>query len=199
MSDFLEGVSRSIPTLFYDTLARICPGAAFVFFIGLKDRTSLSSASEQLIVLVVGGYITGVLLTVISAAIFYGQLDLLGRLSTRFKPLCPSQIWDQINAIDAHCERHAMLLVKIEAEMTLCHNLFVGFVILIGLQRAGYLLNRSLLFDLSTPIAWILGGTLFAAVVHRTGILSRRIHVLARLVPADAARENEEMETEQQS
>jgi len=186
MSEFLENVSRSVPVLFYDLLTRICPGAVFLYFAGLsgKQRSPTSGTMEALdfIMLVFGGYIVGILLTVISSLMFDAPLELLGRLSTRLGRLSPNQIWDQIDSIDIRSERHAMLLVKVEAEMTFCQNLFVVFLALIALQRAGYLVHENTLFDLGKPVAWVVGSIILAAVVHRTLILFRRVRILTRLL-----------------
>ncbi|HMD75830.1 MAG TPA: hypothetical protein VKG86_00510 [Terracidiphilus sp.] len=183
-SDLSEKLLQSIPTLFYDALARVCPGGAFLYFLAKQGPLISSVTTPDLIMFVVGGYITGVLLTAISSMIFDGPLELLSRLSVRLQRLSPNRLWDQIDALDAHNERHAKLLIKIDAEMTSCQNLFVGFVALVTLQSAGYLINESLLFDLRKPIAWVIGTAILVAVVHRTLILYRRVRVLARTAPS---------------
>src|SRR5260370_8395084 len=86
--------------------------------------------------------------------------------------------------LGVYSEGHVMVLVKIDAEMTFCQNLFVAFVGLVALQRAGYLIHENVLFNLGKPVAWVVGGTILAAVVHRTLILYRRVRVITQLVPS---------------
>jgi len=189
MSDFLETVSRVVPVAFYDLVARICPGAAFLFLTGFPSM-QVSPASDpdqsvQAIPLLIGGYIVGILLTVIGSLVFDGSLELIGKLpGKRFKRLAPHLAWEKIDSLGLQSEKHGLLLVKVEAEITLCQNLFIAFGILAILQSYGYLTHRSVLFDFTKPVSWCVGLTLLAAVIHRTGILIRRVDTIERLLPA---------------
>ena len=196
MADFLENVARSVPTLFYDAVARICPGTAFLFFVGKQGLAAPASTGFDLMTLVVGGYIVGVLLTVASSIVFDGPLELLSLLSTRLRGLSPNRLWDQIDSLDVYSERHAMLLAKIDAEMTLCQNLFVAFVALIYLQRGHYLIRDTPVLDVGKPLSWTVGVMILASVVHRTLILYRRVNVLSRLVPTLVATTGKNLVTE---
>lgn len=186
MPDVIESISRSIPVFFYDFLARVCPGAVLLYFVGLPGRLLLSTKLEaaDFAVLAIGGYVIGILLTVISSLVFDGSLELVSHLSKRLHRMSLNHIWDQIDALDRHDERHARLLVKIEAEMTFCQNLFVVFLVLATLQRFDYTTQKNTLFNLSNPVSWIIASTILGAVIHRTSILFRRVHVLTHRLPS---------------
>lgn len=185
MADIIETISQSIPVFFYDVLARLLPGAILLYFVGLPGKPLLSAKLEiaDFVVLAVGGYATGILLTVISSLMFDAPLELISHLSPRFRKVSINRLWDQIDHLDVYNERHARLLVKIEAEMTFCQNLFILFFILVMLQYQNSVVQRNILFDLRKPISWLVAGTIFASVIHRTAILFRRVHVLASALP----------------
>jgi len=186
MADFLENASRIAPVVVYDLVARISPGAVFLYFAGLSGRDFSASGNTAqdlgILSLIFGGYIVGILLTVISSIIFDGPLQLLSRWSRRYAHLSPNAIWNQIDSLDFRSEKHGILLVKIEAEMTLCQNLFVAFWGLVALQYGGYLAGTNPLLDLGRPLAWFICITLLAAVIHRTGIVVQRVKVIENLL-----------------
>jgi hypothetical protein len=128
-SGALDGLGKIIPSIYYDLIARVCAGVAFVTVLLWDHRSLLGDVTWAKITLLLGaGYIVGLVITPLSLP--WGLFQLLVRRMLKM----PDWDWhegpslsDQITARD---KQAGGTLGKMQAESVLCENLFSGFLLL---------------------------------------------------------------------
>jgi hypothetical protein len=136
MSDSSGGLAATVPELYYDLIGRVPPGLVFLgilltsyYPLQVKDITA-----GALIALLFLGYTTGILVSGIGTWLATGLWHLSWRRAVKRNPM----LRDQWNRYDGNlqrlfehlCERNRNVLNKLTAEVMLCANLVVVFVLL---------------------------------------------------------------------
>jgi hypothetical protein len=130
----LEALGKTIPSVYYDLIARVCAGVPFLTMI-LWGRDTFGEITLIKFLLLLGaGYIAGLLLT--SVSVLWGWVDLLILLVLHgpFGWRDWSSRNDEIYVKDKDA---GTTLAKMEAEATLCKNLLTGFLLLLILNDSG--------------------------------------------------------------
>jgi hypothetical protein len=87
--------------------------------------------------------------------------------------------------LDAKSERLGSTLFKIEAEATLCQNLFAAFMTLVILRGCGYLSYAPSLVDPHNRLTWVVGLLILATAIHRTAVVFRRLRSFRQVLGAN--------------
>ena len=153
--DSLSSLMNVIPSVYYDLIARICPGMAFwvaLSFISpvfrkLADLGTFSAAS--LFVLVVLSYLSGIVFTgfsivwdAFSLKLFSLSKGMMEALGLKAKTKLREQwviIADKMEAVAKESEDSGRTVTKALAEVALCQNLVTGLITLavIGFYSGG--------------------------------------------------------------
>nr|BFD41216.1 hypothetical protein FFPRI1PSEUD_27150 [Pseudomonas sp. FFPRI_1] len=151
----LTSIMNVVPSVYYDLIARICPGMAFWIALSFKypilpgvEQQDVPSAitGALLIMLVILSYVSGIvfsgfavlwdLLSIAVLTCTRNMTELLG-LNSR-QPLPFTRKWKivskNIDQVAKANEGAGKVLVKAMAEVTLCQNLLTGFVALAVLE-----------------------------------------------------------------
>lgn len=178
--DPLKEAAKVIPSVYYDLIARVAAGAAVIAAAAWLGSLKIEDPSEHLVLLTLGAYICGMLLTPFGALTAYGA----GKLVELYLPklprckdlkVLPEAEWakgpnDLIAAVNVEA---GATIAKMQAEATLCHNMFVGILALpffgtlnhweywklaaallamTAVYRTGvYLVRQKQLYDLTEP------------------------------------------------
>lgn len=178
--DPLKEAAKVIPSVYYDLIARVAAGAAVIAAAEWLGPLKVEDPSEHLVLLTLGAYICGMLLTPFGALTAYGAGKLVELYLPRL-PKCedlkvlPEEEWakgpnDLIAAVNVEA---GATIAKMQAESTLCHNMFVGVLALLPLafckhwgywfaavvllaiaaiyRTAVYLVRQKQLYDLTEP------------------------------------------------
>jgi hypothetical protein len=130
MSDALDTITKTVPTLYYDLIARFVPGAASLgvliwlspYTLHDVERFTHLSGGAFIGALVGAGYLYGLLLTPLG-----GIPEFLLQVSGKsFEHYSPAWIWNCVDAIGVQKEEAAAVFGKMAAEVTLCENLLAG-------------------------------------------------------------------------
>jgi hypothetical protein len=128
-SGSLSSVGKLIPSVFYDLIARICPGVAFLVGIFWHKRHTfehpVSNAWVGFFLLLGAGYLAGLVLTALSFV--WGPL--IG-LPIQFGLDIPVSEWSRNDKIANVNPEAGATLAKMQAEATLAQNLLTAFIIL---------------------------------------------------------------------
>lgn len=128
-SGSLSSLGKLIPSVYYDLIARICPGVGFLLAllwhkIHIFDGL-VSNAWIAFFILLGAGYIAGLVLTALSSVYFFSVGWLLRRCLH-----VPLDDWHGNDKISKENPEVGMTLAKMGAEETLAQNLLIGFIIL---------------------------------------------------------------------
>jgi hypothetical protein len=150
MADVLEGAEKaaaSIPQLFYDLIARVVPGTAFLLAL-TWDRPETAGAFQRygeaakVLFLLGVGYAAGLTLTGLSnfldMAWWWYAKWLMPRYKGNWEVLCdlkeharaPAEVMQIASKVGRVDRAAADSLSKQFAEVTLCENLLVGLILL---------------------------------------------------------------------
>lgn len=192
--DGLDAVLGVIPAIYYDLIARICPGIAFWLGLSINESRafSLSGASsmvpDNVLLLVVLSYLSGIVLTGFAIFWDYATLGLFLALGTRFSGSLgltsagglPTQWMDIARKMDEIAKKNdeaGRTVTKSLAEVALCENLLTGLIALILIRLC---LGSGFFVDLSKhglPLL-LLGLTFFTAIVFRQAMFLGRVRAL---------------------
>jgi hypothetical protein len=187
-----------VPSMYYDVIARICPGA--VFWIALLQKNNFINSADELInfaapvffMLIFLGYVVG---TVVTGFGFLWDLILFSILSlsgqTRgllnvenFSKMNLSDKWklvfERIDKIGQKNELAERTLIKALAEVALCQNLLSELIILtvIGVFTNGHAFYS--LLDYPGYYIIVLT-TLLAAMIFRQIVFLGRVNNMYRI------------------
>jgi hypothetical protein len=166
----LVELGKVIPSIYYDLIARVGAGVPFLVILFWDRKEFFSDPSWAKIGLLVGaGYVTGLLLTPISflwSPIGWAVAKILGA-PTDWKR--GSYGNDEVSRANAEA---GATLAKMQAEATLCLNLFSGFLLLNILNACWRIIpavneNRSL-------SKWVLLLLAVAVIFRVTAYLGRQ-------------------------
>lgn len=182
-----------IPTVYYDLIARICPGMAFwvaLSFVSpvfgkLSDLGSLSAAN--LFILIVLSYLSGIVFTgfsivwdAFSLIVFsfsQGMQQLLGLNGSKGLASQWQRIAQKMEALAKKSEDPGRIVTKALAEVALCQNLLTGLVVLsiIGFISAGrhFYLPSEFIF----PYV-LIGISLLVSMLFRQAMFLGRVQAL---------------------
>lgn len=153
----MQSIGSLIPTIFYDLIARICPGILFFFIVVSDSRVQpfISKLPDEtsVILLVVSGYVVGFLLDVVTQAgayLFDGLLSYVAFNLTK-RSIWALDVWEVIENMED--TGHSMRMRKYMAELSLFRVLSASWLILWILQvsfvsNLTFTLNFSLLIIL---------------------------------------------------
>src|SRR5207244_231542 len=127
------------------------------------------------LLLIGASYVTGILLNALGALLFDVPLEILSRIFVRARGISPNTLWDELDMLESKSERHGATLFKIEAEATLCQNLFAAFLALVILRVSGHVPYAPSLVDPHNQITWVVGLLILGAAIHRTAVVFRRL------------------------
>jgi hypothetical protein len=197
----LASVLNVVPAVYYDLIARICPGLAFWLSLAIgsevaSGRTvSLSSLPSlvpgNLFVLVVLSYLSGIVLTGFSILWDYSSLAIfsrskktvmpsLGLVEGKSLPIQWQCIADKMEAIAKVSDDAGRIVAKALAEVALCQNLLTGLFALVAIGAAS---KGTLFFDPSS-YWWQLGLlalVFFVAATFRQAMFLGRVHSLYQM------------------
>jgi hypothetical protein len=123
------GLSKVIPSIYYDLIARATPGTAFLVVAGWSQRSSLGGMSWAKIVLLIGaGYLVGLVLTAFSLP--WGLIRLVTLRFCGVEDWKKAFGWSPCDAIGAVSKEAGEILLKMRAEAVLSQNLVAGFAVL---------------------------------------------------------------------
>lgn len=170
----LQELGKVIPSIYYDLIARVCSGIPFLAILLWERIDAFGELTWVKLTLLVGaGYVAGLLLTPLSRLWLPLELLLLKILRI------PIDDWrrglprnDEIAARD---QQAGATLAKMQAEATLCQNLFCAFVLLI-------LLNYTGTFLVPAAGKWVMGLILGLAAIFRTTVYLGRQNNLYEIV-----------------
>jgi len=163
-SGSLSSLGQLIPSVFYDLIARVCPGVAFLVALFWHKRHAIEhlvhNAWVGFFLLLGAGYIAGLLLT---------TLSLLWTVLIGLPIQCAFNIrineWSRNDEIAEVNPEAGTTLAKMQAEATLAQNLLTGFVVLwIAVEKGALCLG---------PIKhypWAIFPVLGGSVVFRTAV-----------------------------
>jgi hypothetical protein len=140
MPDALEKLGESIPSVYYDLIARVVPGGALIALIALTepDVSALFERLEPLagtLVAVAVSYLAGILLTPLGSLLFEAPVLVASRGYAPARQFAADRLWPVIDRIGHRNAALAGTLAKMAAEVTLCQNLMAGTVISLASTR----------------------------------------------------------------
>lgn len=190
----IAAVLNVIPSVYYDLIARIAPGAAFWIALGIKagqplNLQTISAVTPQdAVILVFLGYLTGMVLTGIALPWDYACLAIFRRLPETARSGLGLEknhtlleqwgdVAERMDRLDRVCPEAGRTVAKALAEVTLCQNLLSGLLVLacIGFISDGALFARPAGHLL--PLGLVLA-MLFAAMVFREAMFLGRVQTL---------------------
>lgn len=189
----LSSMLNVVPTIYYDLIARICPGLAFWLAIALSG-SSLGAlgkletlAKEHFVVMLVLSYLAGIVLTgasviwdAITFALFLRIPALRGPLGLE-RQCSFVEAWHEVaqkmESVAKKSEAAGGIVTKALAEVTLCENLLTALLVLSCL---GWLSSGRLFFDPAATLGYLLGAffSLFIAMAFRQLMFLGRVEAL---------------------
>jgi|ERR1700722_6978187 hypothetical protein len=130
----LGAVSKVVPSIYYDLIARVCAGVPFLVVLLWPHRNLFGEITwSKLAILLGAGYVVGMLLTPLSLPwlLVHG----LKRYGFRLKGINFKEGESGTDEIAAKDKEAGETLSKMQAEALLCENLFSGFALLLILNR----------------------------------------------------------------
>ncbi len=185
-----------IPSVYYDLIARICPGMAFwvaLSFVSpvfgkLADLGSLSAAN--LFILIVLSYLSGIVFTGfcivwdgLSLWLFSGSPALMRMLGLKPKAGLAfqfQQIAEQMEAVAKRSEDPGRIVTKALAEVSLCQNLLTGLFVLAALGGLSSGLHFFHPFDYILPYT-LVGVALLVSMLFRQAMFLGRVQALYQM------------------
>lgn len=166
----LKSVGEVVPSLYYDLIARVCAGVPFVLLLvnyqaeKLKPLTSTMGASGTVLLVVLFGYLLGLLLTPLAGSIA-GPIQLLLKKKLGLDRLrwmdYLLEISRRSDAIGVKDRGMGAVIGKMGAERILCQNLLLGSLTVVVLDmRHGYQLG-------SPVLEWLIVALLAILVIQR--------------------------------
>jgi len=166
----LKSVGEVVPSLYYDLIARVCAGVPFVLLLvnyqaeKLKPLTSIMGASGTVLLVVLFGYLLGLLLTPLAGSIA-GPIQLLLKKKLGLDRLrwmdYLLEISRRSDAIGVKDRAMGAVIGKMGAERILCQNLLLGSLTVVVLDmRHGYQLG-------SPVLEWLIVALLAILVIQR--------------------------------
>jgi hypothetical protein len=172
----LKEIGSVIPTVYYDLIARVSAGAPFVIFLVYSNHTKMAEMDQLvgkagiLLLILLGGYLVGMLLTPISG-IFELPFLWFSRGVLNLKQYSFTEgIYQQakrMGIVFASDKESGITVAKMAAEAVLFQNLCTGFLIMLGLRCVHWVD-----FPLSSAMGAVLLLMLLIAIVHR-----RLVHI----------------------
>ena len=183
--DAIKKAAVVVPGIYYDLIARVCPGAAFLA-LAMWGRPTAAAELERttgfllFLLLIGGGYIAGLLLTAVSSVIFFFVFVPLSMVSRKTRFLHPHAFLTRLDEIDKKDDRAGATLTKMYAEMVLAQNLVTGYLLLQGAHWFK-LVSPLVLPTLPSPEAMLILLLLVLCFAHRATAFLHRQHVLSRI------------------
>jgi hypothetical protein len=136
----LTEIAKVVPSVYYDLIARVSAGTPFLVTLLWPYRENYGELTwEKLLLLLGAGYIVGLLLTALSVLWLPVELLIMVVLRT------PMKNWrrglTRNDEIAVRSEQAGATLAKMQAEATLCQNLFSGFSLLVLLNHTNIVLE----------------------------------------------------------
>lgn len=137
----MDKVLSIVPTFYYDLIARILPGTAFLVALTWNNPLTYGTPKDgpQLVLLIGAGYLAGMFLTAVSLIIDFiweGCVEyykkngsLIGISWTKINPTSLFMITAEIDAIRDKKPDVGDILFKMFAEVTASENMLIGYVI----------------------------------------------------------------------
>jgi len=163
MREEAGGLAVSLISL-YDLLTRVIPGSIALIALLWSRQVPLSSVAKELgfedplaayVALLASGFVVGILLTAIAAAVVEIMLQTLARLVPTTVRYTNASTWRRIDAIDRRSAQAAAILAKLAAEVSLCQNLLLVAVLTFVLSARPIGTLTSLLILLVGLFAWV--------------------------------------------
>lgn len=185
-----------VPNVYYDLIARICPGMAFwiaLSFVSpvfgkLADLGTLSAAN--LFVLIALSYLSGIVFTgfsviwdAVSLEVFSINKGMMELLGLKAKTGLREQwvvVAERMEAVAKASEDPGRTVTKALAEVALCQNLLTGLITLavLGLYSAGKHFHSPLEY----PIPYVLtAASLLVSMLFRQAMFLGRVHAIYRM------------------
>lgn len=171
----MDKLGELIPNLFYDLIARICPGILFSAFISLDSRfqfLKLSQVQPTILVVLffVGSYIIGFLIDIVAESAAY-SVNLAICYSIRHfikKDVWTLDTWEVMAKYDYQEDsRYTLFIRKCLAELALFRSLFFAWLLL-------WLFQASLLNSISS-FQRLLVFAILGFAVFRRELSTRRV------------------------
>jgi hypothetical protein len=189
-----QGLYSVVPTLYYDLIARISPGVALLLFFYLYCFGSTPDmkhfpATVALFVMVVLGYLVGIILTgfcIVWDTLTFLVLGSIGKLRAPLgleKPTLIEQ-WETVShRMESIADRSAsggQIVTKALAEVALCENLLTGAVCL-GLL--GQFTRAEMFYDVTSHLVEysLVILALLVSLLFRQAMFLGRVESLHRL------------------
>ncbi|NBF12572.1 hypothetical protein [Pseudomonas sp. Fl4BN1] len=197
----LTSIMNVVPNVYYDLIARVCPGMAFWIVLSFKypilpgvEQEDVPSAitGALLIVLIILSYVSGIVFTgfailwdLLSIAILActrNMTELMGLASQQ--PLRFTQKWKAVSKnIDQVIKENdgaGKILIKAMAEVTLCQNLLTGFVVL-ALLELNYKTPNFIPIPQYKMLYFCIAAALVASMLFRQAMFLGRVKDLHEL------------------
>jgi len=163
MPEGFEKVGEVIPSLFYDLIARIVPGATVAVVVSYLNRKTFHpnvDRVERIALLIGAGYVIGLLLSAISTGILW----VLTR-PPALRSYADEAFWASIKKYQSNKDL-SVLFAKMVAESTCCENFVIAVPLIAKFDpdasaRCGYY--------------WLAGIAAFYVAYVRREILRRRL------------------------
>jgi hypothetical protein len=138
MSDIGERVASVVPSVYYDLIARVLPGAATIAGVMWASRatplnlTSVTGLGEASLLLAVAGaaYVVGLLITPLGSFLCELPLRILGSRVPSVRDFSSQVLWKRIRKVEQADPAFGATLAKMAAEVTLCQNLVAAVVVM---------------------------------------------------------------------
>jgi hypothetical protein len=186
-----------IPNVYYDLIARVCPGMLFWLALAAKGDAlpKVPPLSESpvvmLVVLIICSYVSGIVFTGFSffwdwlCFRIFSAIGITEQLGIKQKPFWKewSRLAKLMDDTEKVNEAAGRVLFKALAEVTLCQNLLSG---LIALGVCGILTNGFWVYSPYTyPIPYAaIGMGLLMAMIFREAMFLGRVKILSEINPA---------------
>jgi hypothetical protein len=163
----LKSFGEVIPSVYYDLIARVCAGVPFILFLvnqqaeKLKPLTSAVGASGTVLLMVLFGYLLGLLLTPLGGSLA-GPIQLLLKKRVGLERLkwmdYLLEISRRSDAIAVKDRAMGAAIGKMGAERILCQNLLLGsvFVVIVDMRHGVYQFDSPVLEGLIVALLGIL-------------------------------------------
>ena len=162
----LTELGKVIPSVYYDIIARVSSGTPFLMILLWDHRETFGDelTLAKLTLLLGAGYVAGLLLTAFTFLWMPVQFLVLAILRVQIRD------WrrglQRNDEISARNEQAGATIAKMQAEATLCQNLFTGFLLLILLNDLK-LVPLSLINTLGSAGKWLMLAVLGLAGIFR--------------------------------
>jgi len=128
-SGALQTLGKVIPSIYYDLIARVCARVPFLVMLLWDRKDSFGEITWVKLALLLGaGYVAGLVLTTLTVILLPVDWVIAAILEV------PTKSWQRNDAISERDKDAGATLAKMQAEATLCQNLFCAFLLLIVLH-----------------------------------------------------------------